>query len=116
MWASAILFITNIWLAPLSMFLVNKLNLLITLFINVIVGLIAGLFLSESSVWLLNPYSWSMRAMVKILHIRPNGIPVDSNDFLVSTTNFWPACVLSLALFVLLTIIDVKFMQKKEAL
>lgn len=110
--ASVMLLIVSLWQIPLTFFLVKKLGLFLSVLINVIIGVLIGVLLVDSTVWLFCPYAWGMRTMIPIMKILPNGIPIDGTNVLVQNTSLVIPCVLSITLFIFLTIISAKWFSK----
>ncbi|MBJ8326201.1 lantibiotic immunity ABC transporter MutE/EpiE family permease subunit [Streptococcus pacificus] len=112
--ASMLLIITNIWQAPFCLFLAKKIGFVASITINAILGLVLGILFSDSSLWLFCPYSWGIRLMVPVMHILPNGVPAELSNPMISTTSSIIPCVLSLGLFLLLTVITANWFSKLE--
>lgn len=112
--ASTLLIISNIWQVPLCLFLAKKLGFMVSIAVNAVLGLVLGILLSDSSMWMLCPYSWGIRLMIPIMHILPNGVPAESSNPLILNTSLLFPCVLSIILFVLLTVITANWFSKLE--
>lgn len=110
--ASLVLLITSLWQVPFCFFLAKKLGLVASVVGNTILGIFLGLLFVESSWWLLCPYSWGMRAMIVMLNILPNGIPLKSSLPMVNNVIF--PCILALLLFIVLSLVSAKWFSKQE--
>ena len=81
--------------------------------INGLLGVALGIVFSAGNYWLLSPYSWSIRTMVPILKIMPNGLPVDAGNMMLNTSIF-PPCIFSILLFLLLSYLSSIWFAKQE--
>lgn len=114
LFASALLIITNIWQIPLCFFLAKKNGFIASITINAVLGLALGILISDSSFWIYCPYSWGIRLMIPVLHILPSGVLVEESNPMISNTSLYIPCVLSICLFILLTMISAKWFSKQE--
>lgn len=114
LFASALLIITNIWQIPLCFFLAKKIGFIASITINAVLGLALGILISDSAFWIYCPYSWGIRLMVPVLHILPSGVLVEESNPMISNTSLYIPCVLSICLFILLTMISAKWFSKQE--
>ncbi len=114
LFASALLIITNIWQIPFCFFLAKKFGFVVSVAINAVLGLALGILLSDSAFWIFCPYAWGIRLMVPVMHILPSGILIEASNPMISNTSLYIPCILSICLFILLTIISAKWFSKQE--
>ena len=114
LFASFLLMITNIWQIPLCFFLAKKFGFIASIIMNAILGLVLGILLSDSALWIYCPYAWGIRLMVPVMHILPSGVLAEASNPMISTTSLYIPCILSICLFILLTIISAKWFSKQE--
>ncbi|CAC9931340.1 putative mutacin ABC transporter protein, MutE [Aedoeadaptatus nemausensis] len=112
--ASVLLIITNIWQIPFCFFLAKKFGFIVSIAINAVLGLGLGIMLSDRGTWIYCPYSWGIRSMVPVLHILPGGVLIKSSNPMLSNTSIFLPCILSVCLFILLTLISAKWFSKQE--
>lgn len=112
--ASVLLVITNIWQVPFCFFLAKKLGFITSIAGNAVLGLVLGILLSDDEMWIYCPYSWGIRLMVPVMHILPNGVPTEVSNPMISNTSLLVPCILSICLFVLLTLITAKWFSEQE--
>lgn len=114
LFASVLLFITNIWQVPFCFFLAKKFGFVAGITVNAILGVVLGILLSDGAMWIYCPYSWGIRVMVPVMHILPNGVPAETSNSMVLNTSLLIPCILSICLFVLLTAVTAKWFSKQE--
>ena len=112
--ASFLLIITNIWQVPLCFFLAKKFGFIASITINAVLGLAFGILISDSAFWIYCPYSWGIRLMIPVMHILPSGVLIEASNPMVSNTSLLIPCILSICLFILLTIISAKWFSNQE--
>ena len=81
--------------------------------INGLLGVVLGIMFSAGDYWLFSPYSWSIRAMVPMLKIMPNGLPADAGNMMLNTSILLP-CIFSILLFLLLSYLSSIWFAKHE--
>jgi len=109
-----LLFLTFLWQIPLCLFLVDRLGQFAAVLINLAgnVGCLAGAATSEF--WWL-PYAIPSRLMCPVIQVLPNGLPVPENDPLLSQSVVLPGVIISLVLFVLLSLLTALCFRQREA-
>jgi lantibiotic protection ABC transporter MutE/EpiE family permease subunit len=111
---SVLLFITFLWQIPLCMFLTDKVGLSPTVFINLASNIICVLFDAKTSFWWI-PYAIPARLMCPVIKVLPNGLSVPANDPLLSTSVILPGVLVTLILFIALSVLTALFYRKLEA-
>ena len=111
--ASAVLIITGIWQVPLCLFLAKKFGFMVSVAVNTVIGITLGIIFANGGFWLFCPYSWGMRAMVPMLNILPNGVPAEAGNAMINSPVLMP-CVLSVILFLLISVLSAIWFTKQE--
>ncbi|GKX31572.1 lantibiotic ABC transporter permease [Vallitalea longa] len=111
---SMVLFITFLWQIPLCMFLSERLGLFLTVGINIAANMISTIFISTESSWWI-PYAIPSRLMCPIIKVMPNGLSVPPNDPLLSTSVILPGILITLIMFVVLSLLTELPYRKLEA-
>jgi ABC-2 type transport system permease protein len=111
---SVLLFITFLWQIPLCMFLTDRLSMFITVFINLAGNIACTIFVSRTSYWWI-PYAIPARLMCPAIKVLPNGLSVPANDPLLSTSVIFPGVLITLILFVTLSVLTALPYRKLEA-
>ena len=105
--------VSSIWQIPFCLLLAKKFGFSTSLMINGLLGVALGIMFSAGDYWLFSPYSWSIRAMVPMLKIMPNGLPADAGNMMLSTS-ILPPCIFSILLFLLLSYLSSIWFVKQE--
>lgn len=111
---SALLFITFLWQIPLCMFLTDRVGLFPTVFINLVSNVTCVIFVAKTSFWWI-PYAIPARLMCPVIKVLPNGLPVPANDPLLSTSVILPGVLITLLLFIALSVLTALYYRKLEA-
>ena len=111
---SILLFITFLWQIPLCMFLTDRLNLFFTVSINLAGNIACTIFASRTSCWWI-PYAIPARLMCPVIKVLPNGLSVPANDPLLSTSVILPGVLITLTLFIALSVLTALSYRKLEA-
>jgi ABC-2 type transport system permease protein len=111
---SALLFITFLWQIPLCMFLTDRLSMFITVCINLAGNIACTIFVSKTAYWWI-PYAIPARLMCPVIKVLPNGLSVPANDPLLSTSVILPGVLITLILFIALSVLTALSYRKLEA-
>lgn len=117
---SLVLIITFLWQVPLCLFLGSKVGMFPTILINIVAYELGAVIFSLKKVLWLIPYAIPARLMCPIVKILPNGLPAvpGSKRFepeLLSHSVILPGIIITLVLFVILTILTAKWYEGQEA-
>jgi len=115
-----VLVVTFIWQIPICLFIGSKLGMLPTLLINVGAYSVFGILAATESFWWMVPYAIPSRLMCPILKILPNGLPAVEESFtykpeLLSSSVILPGVLITIILFLILTVITAKWYKGQEA-
>ena len=117
---SVILVVTFLWQIPLCLFLGSKIGMFPTILINIAAYMILGIVAATKSIWWVIPYAIPARLMCPILKVLPNGLPavegsVTFKPELLSNSVILPGVIITVILFVILTMITAKWYEGQEA-
>lgn len=111
--ASVLIFITTLWQIPLCLFITDKLGTVSALLINFIFTIIGVSF--APSIGIVFPYSTTSLLMCPVINVLPNGFHVPANSPLKDSSIVVPGIIITLILFIVLSILTSLWFRKKEA-
>lgn len=110
----AVLGMVVLWQVPLCNYLVMKFGLVITLMINIVMGVISGLVFYYMNLWFVNPYAWGNTLLIPIIGVLPNGLSAEAGNPMLQWTGSMSLIVfLSIILFLLFTWLGGKVFQRE---
>jgi ABC-2 type transport system permease protein len=112
--ASLLLFVTFLWQVPFCLFLSAKLGIFLTIIANMVFNIIGGAVFADGELWIL-PFAIPIRLMSPVLHILPNGLPAEEGSVLLDTDVILPGVLISLVLFVVISILTTAWFGRQEA-
>ena len=80
-----------------------------------LVGLIAGVIAAPENYWVCVPWSWPSRLMCPIIGVHPNGVLLEASDPLSSASVIPTGIALSIAAFIIFTIVTAVWFNKRPA-
>ena len=98
--ASVLLFITFLWQIPLCMLLTGN--------------IVCSIFAAKTFCWWI-PYAIPARLMCPVIKVLPNGLSVPANDPLLSTSVILPGILITLILFIVLSVLTASSCRELEA-
>lgn len=115
-----VLVITFLWQIPLCLFLGSRIGMFPTILINMGAYMILGILAATKSIWWMIPYAIPARLMCPIVKLLPNGLPavegsVTFKPELLSNGVILPGIIISVILFIILTMITAKWYEGQEA-
>lgn len=118
--ACVLLIVTTMWQLPLGLWLKNKIGLFPMVILNMILNIIFSVTISLTPKWIFVPYAYPARLMCSVLKILPNGLQavpgsVTFKPELLSYEGIVPAVIISIILFIGLTLLTEKTFERKEA-
>lgn len=114
--ATVILILTFLFNVPISMFLTAQFNLFVAVLLNLgmtVVGVVSHTSTTNLILKIL-PYGTSSGLMVPILRILPNGLPVPENSPFLNRDMILKDTVITMIVFIILTILTTIWFRKKE--
>lgn len=112
--ASALLFVAFLWQVPFCLFLSAKFGIFLTIIVNMLLNIIGGAAFADGAMWLF-PYAIPIRLMSPVLHILPNGLPAGKGSPLLNSNVILPGILISLALFVVMSMLTTAWFRRQEA-
>lgn len=115
-----ILIVTFLWQAPLCLFLSGKIGMFPTILINLAAYMILGIIFAIKKILWITPYAIPARLMCPVLKTLPNGLPAIPGNTtftpeLLSTNVILPGIIITIVLFIVLTILTAKWYEGQEA-
>ena len=101
--ASLVLWITTLFIIPLSILLAQLTTPIFSIIVNLF-GIIAGVFTSVGNHWYISPWGWSLRLITPIIKTNPNGTLLQEKDPLNTPSIVYPGLALALFVFIILFI------------
>ncbi|MDR1567764.1 MAG: lantibiotic immunity ABC transporter MutE/EpiE family permease subunit [Streptococcaceae bacterium] len=77
--ASLVLWITTLFIIPLSILLAQLTTPIFSILVNLL-GIIAGIFTAGENYWFVIPWGWSLRLITPIIKTKPNGTLLQESD------------------------------------
>ncbi|SEJ94239.1 lantibiotic immunity ABC transporter MutE/EpiE family permease subunit [Paenibacillus polymyxa] len=113
--ATLILFVTFLWQIPLCLFLTDRIGMFATLIINMLGNVACTILFATSSIWWAVPYAIPARLMCAVIQVLPNGLAVLSEDPLLDRGVIVPGLVITVGLFMILSVLTAMSFRKREA-
>jgi lantibiotic transport system permease protein len=113
--ASLLLFLTFLWQIPLCLFLIDRIGMFAALVINLLGNVICNILLATTAFWWAAPYSIPARLMCAVIGVLPNGLLVPEGNPLLDKGVILPGVLLTLGLFIFLSIMTMLPFRSREA-
>ncbi|MGN9168938.1 MULTISPECIES: lantibiotic immunity ABC transporter MutE/EpiE family permease subunit [Paenibacillus] len=113
--ATLILFVSFLWQIPLCLFLTDRIGMFATLIINMLGNVACTILFATSSIWWAVPYAIPARLMCAVIQVLPNGLAVLSEDPLLDRGVIVPGLVITVGLFMILSVLTAMSFRKREA-
>lgn len=113
--ASLLLFLTFLWQIPFCLFLVDRIGIFVTLIINLLGNVACNILFATTVFWWAAPYAIPSRLMCAVIGVLPNGLPVPEGDPLLENGVVLPGVLLTLGLFIILSILTMLPFRSREA-
>lgn len=111
--ASLLIFITTLWQIPLCLFIADSLGSVSALLINFIFTVIGVSF--SPAIGIAFPYSTTSLLMCPIINVLPSGLHTPANSPLKNSSIILPGIIITVALFIVLSILTSLWFRKREA-
>ncbi|MGC5774894.1 lantibiotic immunity ABC transporter MutE/EpiE family permease subunit [Paenibacillus pabuli] len=112
---SFLIFLTILWQIPLCLFLAARLGLFAAILLNMCGNILGVVAFNIGGLWDYIPYTITFRLMCPVLSILPNGLPVPAGSPLRSTSEIFPDVLISVAWFIVLSLLTALWFHKQEA-
>ncbi|KAF6616496.1 lantibiotic immunity ABC transporter MutE/EpiE family permease subunit [Paenibacillus sp. EKM102P] len=113
--ATLIPFVTFLWQIPLCLFLTDRIGMFATLIINMLGNVACTILFATSSIWWAVPYAIPARLMCAVIQVLPNGLAIPSEDPLLDRGVIVPGLVITVGLFMILSVLTAMSFRKREA-
>ena len=111
---SIVLIVTVLWQVPLCLLLAKKFGMLAAVLFNALGGILLSVIASTTRFWWICPYSFGARLTIPILGVLPNGLIAEQGDSLLSGNVILPGIVISVLLFIALSLITANWFGRQE--
>ena len=112
--ASVLLLVTFLWQIPFCMILADRLGTCMAVIINLAGNILSSVLAAKSAYWWI-PFAIPARLMCPVIQILPNGLAVPANDPLLSSNVILPGVLITLTLFVILSVLTTLPYRRLEA-
>ena len=111
----AVLFLTvsELWEIPVALFLSERFGMIVNLFVCLFIT-VSGVVISQTRIWYVLVSAIPMRIMCPLLHILPNGLAAEAGNPFLNTGVIAPGICLSIIWFVLVTVLFLKWFERRE--
>jgi lantibiotic protection ABC transporter MutE/EpiE family permease subunit len=111
--ASFIAWVTSLAFIPLQLWASTWKGLFFSMGLG-FVGMLVGVSVAVKSFWMFIPWSWPIRLMSPIIGVHPNGVTLEAGDPLLDSSVIPTGIMISLIVFVVLTIITAFWFKQRE--
>lgn len=98
-----LIWFTSLWEIPLLLYLAKRWGMGAALITNIVGGLVLGIAFSTKALWWLNPWSWSIRLMMPIIGVHPNGTLLSQSSHFRDGSVILIGILLATALVIIIT-------------
>lgn len=111
----AVLFLTvsELWEIPVALFLSERFGMIVNLFVCLFIT-VSGVVISQTRIWYVLVSAIPMRMMCPLLHVLPNGLAAEAGNPLLDTGVIVPGMCLSIIWFVFVTVLFLKWFERRE--
>ncbi|WP_304508085.1 lantibiotic immunity ABC transporter MutE/EpiE family permease subunit [Anaerotignum sp.] len=111
--ASLVLFISFAWEIPLWMFVTEKMGAFISILLSLFCNFGIAVICAVKSFWWV-PFSIPARLMCPLIGVLPNGLQVEAGSKIADAHVIFPGMLISIVLYILLTLVTSLWFQKRE--
>lgn len=112
--AALLCWISTLALIPLQLWLATWAGMLASIAFAA-AGMIAGVLLAPTKLWLCCPWSWATRLMCPVIGVHPNGTMLQPGDPRFDAGVIPVGVALSLAVFVVLSMVTALWFERRES-
>ncbi|GAA0732691.1 lantibiotic immunity ABC transporter MutE/EpiE family permease subunit [Clostridium oceanicum] len=113
-YGSSLIFITFLWQIPLCLFLTYKIGTIGALLINFPCNVVGVILAVEPFKWIVFPYGITSRLMCPTIGVLPSALKVPANSPLKNSSVIIPGVIVSIILFILLSLLTALWFRKRE--
>lgn len=111
--ASLLIWLVSLSLIPIQLFAAAWKGTVVSMGLG-FVGMITGVLMAPSSLWLVNPWSWALRLMCPVIGVHPNGVTLTAGDPLLDFSVIPVGIAVSLLFFVISILLTGFWFSKRE--
>lgn len=111
--ASILLFVTFAWQIPLWMFMTEKTGAFLTITFSLVCNFMIAVICATKYFWWI-PFAIPARLMCVCIHVLPNGLTVETGNYLTDKSVLLPGIFITIFLYVLLTGLTSVWFEKRE--
>ena len=111
--ASIVIWITSVGLVPVYLFLSTWLGTVASIG-SALIGLAAGVIMASGPSWIFMPWSWPLRLMCPIVHVNPNGAPLQAGDLLMNPSVIPMGIIVSFGFLIITSSLTAIWFSKRE--
>ncbi|SFD28528.1 lantibiotic immunity ABC transporter MutE/EpiE family permease subunit [Clostridium uliginosum] len=113
-YGSILIFITFLWQIPLCLFLTYKLGIIAAMLINFSFNAVGVVLAIEPVKWIAFPYGITSRLMCPAIGVLPGGLKIPIDSPLKDSSVVLPGVMVSIILFILLSVLTALLFRKRE--
>ncbi|GFR37284.1 lantibiotic ABC transporter permease [Insulibacter thermoxylanivorax] len=113
---SLLLYLSYLWQIPLCLFLTDRLGMIAAFILNLPGNIASSVLLADTPLWWTVPYAIPARLMCAAIGVLPNGLPVPEGDVLLDKGVILPGVLITLGLFVILSLLTMLPFRRREVL
>lgn len=110
-----LVFLTTLWQIPLSLFITDRIGMIISFLLNFIATTVGVVLAVKPSLWLIFPYAITSRLMCPVINVLPNSLPVPVHSPLKDSSVILPGVIVSIVLFIIISALTALWFKKREA-
>lgn len=111
--ASLLSWLVSLSLIPVQLFVSVWKGMVVSIGLGTF-GMVAGVLAAAKSIWYLVPWSWPLRLMCPVVGVHPNGVRLAVGDPLLDPSVVPIGILVSLAFFVVLSVLTALWFSKRE--
>ena len=111
--ATFVSWLVSLALIPIQLFAATYKGLFLSMAVGFI-GFIAGIVSAAGSYWVFIPWAWGIRLMCAIIGVHPNGTLLEQGSNLRDMSVIPTGIVISLSVFIIITIITAFWFKRRE--
>ena len=113
--AALLCWLATLALIPLQLWLATWAGMLASIALAA-VGMIVGVLLAPTRLWIFCPWSWASRLMCPTIGVHPNGIVLSAGDGLLDAGVIPVGILVSLVVFVVLSMLTALWFERRESI
>ncbi|UZW14699.1 lantibiotic immunity ABC transporter MutE/EpiE family permease subunit [Clostridium pasteurianum] len=107
------IWLTSLAIIPIQLFIASWSGIFGSMIMSIL-GFLIGVAEAPTKYWIYIPWSWPIRLMCPILGIHPNGISLENNSPLLSSSVIPIGIIVSVAAVIVFTFLTAKWFKRRE--